>query len=245
MARFRIELSYEGTVYDGWQSQPSGNTIQDKLEAAVKKITGETLRFIGAGRTDSGVHALAQVAHFDSDSSIPPQDLLGALNSVLPRDIVIRELEAVAGDFHALKLSKEKHYDYFIYNSGIHSPFWSRFSWHKRSPLNIGAMREACEMFVGEHDFSSFCATGSSVANKVRIIKNASVFEKNENLKCITITGTGFLRHMVRIIAGTLVNVGQGKISPREISDIIAARDRTKAGPTAPAKGLFLVRICY
>ena len=245
MARYLIKISYDGTSFEGWQSQLSRNTVQDIIEAGIEKITGKFSRVTGAGRTDSGVHALGQTAHFDSETDIPMIQLVPALNSVTPNEIVIEEIKIVADDFHAKDNATGKHYDYLIYNRSLASPFLNRYSWHLWSSLDFKSMETAAEKFIGTHDFTSFCAAGTDIENKVRIIKSINFKKEEMSVTRISVIGNGFLRYMVRIIVGTLVQVGKGRLTPEEIPSIFEAKDRTVAGPTAPACGLFLVKVFY
>ena len=249
MRNIRIDLEYEGTRYHGWQIQPNGITIQEELEKALYKILRKQIRVIGAGRTDAGVHAWGQTAHFLTDSRLDGASLQRALNSLLPADIVIKQLREMSPEFHARKNALKKRYEYWICNKPLASAFYHPFCWHLRAPLDVGKMNRAARYFIGEHDFTSFQATGSDPGtNPVRVIDHVEVAAKqlhHEEYIRIAMEGRSFLRHMVRIMVGTLVTVGLGKRPEQEVSLILRARDRCQADITAPAKGLFLNWVQY
>ncbi|NSW91220.1 MAG: tRNA pseudouridine(38-40) synthase TruA [Firmicutes bacterium] len=246
MRNIKLTIEYDGTNYNGWQSQINGFAIQDKIEDAIYKLTNEKVKLIGAGRTDSGVHAYGQVANFYTSSSIPADKFSFALNTILPDDIVVRKSEEVDEDFHARFSAKGKRYRYLIYNSTHPSALLRNKSWHVFYNLNIELMKEASLYLIGTHNFRSFMAKdkGSQVKSTVRTIWETSLIRRNDIIQ-IEIAGNGFLYNMVRIIAGTLVDVGIGKIEAKYINDIIKGCDRKLAGRTAPPQGLYLMEVYY
>lgn len=241
-------LAYDGTNYAGWQIQAGQGrveTVQGTVEKALALVTKEEgIKVVGAGRTDAGVHARGQVIHFDTQSRIPVNRFPAALNSVLPPDIRFYEAAEVSGDFHAQYWAKEKTYRYTIDRSPIPDVFLRNYACHVPFHLDLSSMMEASNRLVGTHDFRSFCASGSSVKTFVRTIKQINVLEKG-SLIYVNITADGFLYNMVRIIIGTLLEIGRGKMTPDYIPELIAAQDRSLAGPTAPAKGLCLENVVY
>lgn len=252
--RILLRVAYDGTNYHGWQLQPNAATIEGELNRALCALTGEEIVVTGASRTDAGVHALGNVAVFDTTSRIPAEKFSYALNQRLPEDIVIQSSKQVADDFHPRHCDCRKTYEYDILNRTFPLPAYRNTAYFLYGTLNIEAMRRACQAFLGEHDFASFCAAGAQVQTTLRTIYSLEVecrplTEANvgsaDQLLTIRVKGNGFLYNMVRIIAGTLVEVGRGHIKPEEIAGIIAAKDRAKAGPTAPARGLRLVEIEY
>lgn len=246
--RIKLLLSYDGTNYAGWQiqtRQPHVQTIQGNIEQALAIITkGEEIRVFGAGRTDAGVHARGQVCHFDLQSSIPIERLPVAINSVLPRDIRCHSGEEVEGDFHAQHSAKLKTYSYLINQSYIPDVFLRYYAHHEPYPLNLQAMMEAGGLLVGTKDFQGFSAAGGSQKDYIRTITELKIEKFNDKI-LINVTGDGFLYNMVRIIAGTLIEIGRGKMPIKIIEEIIITRDRLLAGPTAAAKGLCLEKIIY
>lgn len=242
--RIVLHIEYEGTNYGGWQCQENAPSIQSEIERSVHQLTGEHIRIHGAGRTDAGVHALRQVAHFDVNTPIPPDKFAFALNPLLPEDISIKKSFETQNDFHARYSAKGKHYRYVITNTETRPAVWRNFCMHVPYPLNIENMREAASHLIGEHDFASFQAAHSSVKDTVRTIQKLEI-TKEDDIISIDICGNGFLYNMVRIIAGTLIDAGSGKVLPGSMRDILSACDRTSAGPTAKARGLFLVEVLY
>lgn len=240
----KLTLEYDGTNYCGWQKQPNAPTVEEALEKAIRKITGENANIVGSGRTDSKVHAFGQVANFHTLSNIPGEKFALALNGALPKDIVIRESEEKELDFHSRYWAVGKEYTYIIYNDKMRSPIRRNYSYFVNYDLDIEAMKCALNCFGGTHDFAAFMATGSSVLGTTRTITGAQLVE-NENLIEITIRGTGFLYNMVRIIVGTLVDIGIGKIDKNQVEKIINSKDRNMAGHTAPAEGLYLSKVFY
>lgn len=279
--RILLRVAYDGTNYHGWQVQPNAETIEGELNRVLTQLTGEEIQVTGASRTDAGVHALGNVAVFDTVSKIPAEKFSYALNQRLPEDIVIQASLQVADDFHPRHCDCRKTYEYDILNRTFPLPAYRNTAYFLYGDLDLDAMRKACQAFLGEHDFASFCAAGAQVQTTVRTIYSLEVLEQPlavtgrgskpasevtgadpicqptetaaveqsqrspERLMTIRVRGNGFLYNMVRIIAGTLVEVGRGHIRPEEIEGIIAACDRAKAGPTAPARGLRLVEIKY
>lgn len=242
----KLLVEYDGTNYVGWQRQPKfqGESIQGLLEESLEKIVCHQVQVIGAGRTDSGVHALGQVANFFTSSSIPVERLPAAVSSLLPRDIVVRKAREVPEDFHARYSAVEKTYRYTILVGPCRSAFEWRYSYHIPYQLNLEKMYRAAELMVGSHDFSSFCSQGSPVKNFVRTLKECRITNDDRHVN-LEVTADGFLYNMVRIIVGTLLEVGRGRWEPEKVMEIIAARDRRLAGPTAPPQGLILVNVKY
>ncbi|MFG6497398.1 tRNA pseudouridine(38-40) synthase TruA [Fictibacillus sp. UD] len=245
MARMKVTVAYDGTEFAGYQIQPSGRTVQGTIQAVLQKIhKGETVNISASGRTDAGVHAVGQVFHFDTDLQIPAEAWGKALNAMLPNDILIKKAERVESTFHSRfsALSKEYHYkllirkqpDVFSRNHMFHYPY----------PLNVEDIKRAAKLFLGTHDFTSFSSAKSEVADKVRTIFELDAVEEGNTL-VFKIRGSGFLYNMVRIIVGTLLEVGQGKRKPEEISAILEGKDRSLAGKTAPAHGLYLYQVNY
>ncbi len=247
MQNIKLTLCYEGTRYSGWQKQKNTeNTIQGKLERLIGQITGESVEVHGSGRTDAGVHAYAQVANVKLKTSIAPEELMDCLNELLPEDIAVTAACAVDERFHARLCAVRKTYQYRIY-IGKTKPVFDRklvAVFDELPRLNIEAMRTAAEYLLGVHDFTSFCGNPSFKKSAVRKIEKLEILENDDEL-VIRITGDGFLQNMVRIVTGTLLEVGKGTIKPGEIGEILAAKDRRKAGPMAPAKGLMLVGVEY
>lgn len=242
----RLTLQYDGTDYVGWQRQANGVSIQGLLEEALQPIEGAHVNVFGAGRTDAGVHALGQVASFRLSATIPPQRLVRALNAVLPADIRVVDAEDAPGDFHARFSATGKVYEYRIINDQAVSPFLRRFVWQVIPPLDLAAIRQASALLIGRHDFAAFQAVRASVRSTERTIRRLEWIEGRGDAPLVMqVEGDGFLRHMVRTIAGTLVQVGLGRWPVEYVSDVLASRSRLRAGNTAPAAGLFLVRVLY
>ena len=245
MRNYKIVVEYDGTAYCGWQRQENGITIQQVMEEAIQLITGEKVAVIGSGRTDAGVHALNQVGSFRCSTKLPVNKIFMGMNSVLPPDIVVKELEEVADEFHALRDVKSKIYVYKICNQRLRPALGRNYFWHVRFPLDIGKMKKAAKYLIGTHDFSCFCATGTDVKDRVRTIVDVEMKTCGDGLIEIKVEARGFLKYMVRNIIGTLVEVGRDKRKPEEMKQIIESRDRTIAGVTAPACGLFLKEVKY
>lgn len=241
----KLTVEYEGTDYCGWQIQPNGPTIQGALEEAARKMFGRPVRMAAAGRTDAGVHASGQVVCFRLErDDLDVEHVRRGLDALTPEDISVRAAEIVAPDFDPRRSARRRTYVYRIWNSPAPSVFWRRFAWHVRRPLDTEAMAEAAAALLGEHDFSSFQAADCDAENPVRCIYRSDLGAQGA-LITYTVTATAFLRHMVRNIVGTLVEVGLGQRSPADFAALLAARDRTLAGATAPARGLCLVEVAY
>lgn len=244
MRRIFLEIAYDGTNYSGWQVQNNAVSIQETIDRALSEWLGEEIHTIGASRTDAGVHARGNVAVFDTESLIPADKFAFGLNARLPEDISIQESFEVPAEFHPRFTETIKTYEYKILNRKFPDPTRRNDSLFYYGKLNVDAMNEAASYLVGPHDFKSFCAVNHDAKTTVRTIYSARV-DKDGDLITFEITGNGFLYNMVRIIAGTLIEVGKGKLKPEDIKMIMEARDRQKAGPTAPAHGLTLVEIEY
>ncbi len=240
----RIELlvAYDGTNYCGWQVQKNGITVQEVLNRELTRLLKEEISVSGASRTDSGVHARGNLAVFDTCTRIPPEKISYALNERLPEDIVVRRSAQVLPDFHPRKCKSRKTYEYRILNHRFRDPLERLYSTFIHAPLDVEAMAKGAAFLVGEHDFASFCSAGAQVTSTVRTIYEAAV-ERTGDMITIRLTGNGFLYNMVRIIAGTLIQVGKHIWAPDRVEEILEARDRNAAGPTAPAAGLTLMRI--
>ncbi len=245
MRNIKIVIEYEGTHYHGWQRQSDDITIEGVLEEKLGIITGGKVTLIGSGRTDAGVHALNQVANFKTHSGIGEPNLLRAINSMIPCDIVVKSLVEVDETFHARYDVKRKAYIYKILNRPIRSALYNNYSWHIYGELDIDAMRKAALTLKGRHDFSSFCAVNSDTLNYVRTIIDVDFTVSESGMIIFSIEADGFLRYMVRNILGTLVDVGRGKIDSNLFAGIFNAKDRTKAAITAPPQGLFLRDVFY
>ena len=267
MPRIKLTVQYKGTNYHGWQVQPNGVTIQEVLQKTLHRILNQKVNVIGSGRTDSGVHALAQVCHFDyvgarfprpGGETPPLQKIIYGLNSLLPEDIAVVDAKIVPQTFHAQLSAKRKTYDYTLFNSKLRSPFLEDTVWRIPYSLDIKKMKQAAKVLVGEHDFRAFCASDTDVKTTVRKIYKISIsvgapfmapgFDESNPYKLlirISVTGNGFLKHSIRNIVGTLVNVGRGKTTVAQFKNILQGKDRKKAGMTAPAKGLMLMKVRY
>lgn len=244
MKRIRLTVAYDGTAYHGWQVQNNGETIESVLNRELSALLKEEIIVIGASRTDSGVHALGNVAVFDTESRIPAEKISYALNQRLPGDIRIQKSEQVADDFHPRKVNGRKTYEYRILNREFELPSMRLNTYFFHGTLNVERMQCAARYFWGEHDFQSFCSVHTQAEDTVRTIYSLDVLREGDCI-VIRVCGNGFLYNMVRILAGTLIQVGTGKLAPEQIPTILAARDRRMAGPTAPAHGLTLVSLEY
>ncbi len=244
MRNIKLTIEYDGTGYHGWQIQPNVETIQGTIEGKLAQITGEPVRLVASGRTDTGVHAVGQVAHFKTHSSLDVLTFLKALNSLLPEDIRVKDVEEVDEAFHARFSAKGRLYEYRIFNGELLSPFHRHFSWFVPGKLDLARMREAAMKLVGRHDFSSFCSAGSDHSSLIREVYAIDVGMRG-NLIIIQVEANAFLKQMVRNIVGSLVEVGRRKLTPSQFGGILEARDRRRAGLAAPAQGLFLVRVNY
>ncbi|MBI5420290.1 MAG: tRNA pseudouridine(38-40) synthase TruA [Deltaproteobacteria bacterium] len=245
MRRVNLTLSYDGTAYLGFQVQPNGPTVQSVLEEALERLLQESVKMRPAGRTDAGVHAREQVVDFADSGNRPLDTILRGGNALLPPDIRILSAEEAPLSFDARRHAREKEYRYFLHLNPVASPFFSRYAWHIEKPLDLGAMKEGLAHILGEHDFSSFRGQGCTAVTTVRTIFRAELGVQLPPLHFIAIAGSGFLRHMVRNLVGTLVDVGKGKVPPGRMKELLSLRDRKQAGPTAPAHGLFLWGVTY
>lgn len=239
--RVRLTVAYDGTNYHGWQLQNNGITIEEVLNGCLSELLSEPIQVIGASRTDSGVHAMGNIAIFDTTSHMPAGKISYALNQRLPEDIRIQKSEEVAADWHPRYCESRKTYEYRIYRAEFPMPTKRLYSYFIYRPLSTERMQEAAAYLEGEHDFRSFCQTGAQVESTVRTIHWVQVEEQGADI-VIRVCGNGFLYNMVRIIAGTLIEVGQGKREPESMLDVLIACDRAAAGPTAPAHGLTLIK---
>ena len=245
MRNIKLVIEYDGKEFNGWQKQPNKLNIQGEIERAIKQITGEEVDLTASGRTDAGVHALGQVANFKTNSNIPIEKIPIALNSNLKKSIVIKSAEEVEERFHSRLNCKRKTYRYIINNSKYGTAIYRNLEPHIPMKLDIQKMQEAVKYFEGEHDFKAFKASGTSSKSSVRTIYKAEVIDAGNERIYIELTGSGFLYNMVRIISGTLVEVGLGKIEPNEIKTIIESQKRENAGKTLPPQGLYLVKVEY
>lgn len=265
MHSIKLTLAYDGTAYAGWQIQPDRTTVQGVLEAAIERITHKPTRTLASGRTDAGVHALGQVVGFRTDSKLSPETLQRALNAELPRDVAVLDVACVGDDFHPIRDAITKRYRYVIHDGPVRDVFARHYAWQVKQPLDAQAMAHAARGLMGRHDFSSFESAGAPRQDSIRTITDISVcrspqqppqaacgFAMNRagqggqnNIILIEVEADGFLYNMVRAIVGTLVEVGRGKQSESWPAEAMAATDRSKAGPTAPPQGLFLVRVDY
>lgn len=245
MRNIKLTIEYDGKDFNGWQRQPKKLNIQGTIEEVIKRITGEDIDLMASGRTDAGVHAFGQVANFKTNSNIPVDKIAIAINSNLKKSIRIISAEEVDDRFHSRLTCKKKTYRYVINNSEFSSAIYRNLETHIPQKLDVEKMKTAAKYFEGEHDFKAFKASGTSSKSSVRIIYKADVKEMNNNRIYIELTGNGFLYNMVRIISGTLVDVGLGKIEPDEIKKIIELKDRNLAGKTMPPNGLYLVSVEY
>jgi tRNA pseudouridine38-40 synthase len=241
---FKIILEYDGIAYAGWQRQPNQPTIQEAVEAALRSVTQTDISAIAAGRTDAGVHALGQVVSFKTDKALTPETWLRALNAILPEDINARSVELAADDFHARHAAVRKHYEYRILNRPERSALERARAWHIYGRLDLDVMRAAAAHLSGTHDFSSFQGHPTDVENPVCHLQKLEIVRESDLVR-IVFEGDRFLKQMVRAIVGTLVEAGQGKRTPEEIKQILEAKDRRAAGYTAPAQGLYLMRVDY
>ena len=242
MKRIMLTVAYDGTAYHGWQLQKNGISVEEVLNNALSAILGEEIRVHGVSRTDAGVHAKGNLCIFDTETRIPPEKIAFAVTGSLPEDVSVMESREVPDGFHPRKWNSEKTYQYRIVRCVHPDPIRRRYSWFCYYDLDAVRMQRAADYLTGEHDFTSFCSADTEAESHIRTILSLSVEEKEEEI-LLTVTGNGFLYNMVRIIAGTLIEVGRGNIRPESIPAILEARDRNAAGPTAPARGLCLMKI--
>ncbi len=244
MRTIKLIIQYDGTNYCGWQEQANGPSIQETVELALAKILGERVRVQAAGRTDAGVHALAMPATFRTESRIPLKAFVAGVNCHLPEDIAIQAATEVPNDFRVIGGAKAKTYRYTIYHAPLRAPLYRRTSWHVRGPLDLDAMRAAASYFIGEHDFAAFRGQNCTAVTSRRRIDRVLITH-TPPLITIDVTGGGFLKHMVRIMSGTLVDVGRGRFAPEQVKRLLAEPDRTRGGVTAPPQGLCLLEVVY
>lgn len=244
MRNIKLTIEYDGSRYYGWQKQPDYICIQDEIEKALKKITNENIEINGSGRTDKGVHAKGQVASFVTNSKIDAYKFKLAINSLLPKDIAILTSEEVHLDFHARFSAVGKKYKYLIYNDKIRSPINRNYTYHVFYELDLDKIKESAKYLIGTHDFAGFMASGSVIKDTVRTIYDINIEKRNKILE-INVNGNGFLYNMVRIIVGTLVDIGRNNLSVDSINEILLLKDRTLAGHTAPPQGLYLDEVYY
>ena len=245
MRNIKLVIEYDGKEFNGWQKQPNKLNIQGNIEKAIERITNEKIDLMASGRTDAGVHALGQVANFKTNSNIPIEKFALAINSNLKKSILIKSAEEVDEKFHSRLSCKKKTYRYIINNSKYGTAIYRNLETNIKEKLDVEKMQEAIKYFEGEHDFKAFKASGTSSKSSVRTIYKAEVIKKDNDRIYIELTGNGFLYNMVRIIAGTLVEVGMGKIQPEEIKEIIKSQKRENAGKTLPPQGLYLINVEY
>lgn len=245
MKRFLLEICFDGTAYHGWQVQPNGITVQQVLQETLRSITGpSTCNITGCSRTDAGVHADMFCCHFDADTAVPANKIVDALNSRLPRDISALACREVAADFHARYAVWGKEYVYKIYNHPCRNPFQEKYALHIQRPVDEALLQQACRYFVGTHDFIGFSSAGRTVTDTVRTVYDCGIERVGDEL-LFHITADGFLYNMVRIIVGTLLYIHEGKLCLEDIPGILASKDRSRAGATAPPHGLYLHRVIY
>ncbi|WP_336866272.1 tRNA pseudouridine(38-40) synthase TruA [Peribacillus frigoritolerans] len=245
MPKYKCVIAYDGTDFAGYQVQPEKRTIQSEFEAVLAQMhKGTIIKVTASGRTDSGVHAKGQVLHFESPLTFPTENWIKAFSALLPTDIIVLEVDIVPDDFHARFHTTGKEYRYIVARSKLRDPFKRNYAYHYPYPLNVEAMREAISYLIGTHDFTSFCSAKTEVVDKVRTIKEMD-FEESDDFMVFRFVGEGFLYNMVRILVGTLLDVGSGKISPHDMSGILDKKDRSFAGKTAPAQGLYLWKVFY
>ncbi|MBN1882098.1 MAG: tRNA pseudouridine(38-40) synthase TruA [Deltaproteobacteria bacterium] len=245
MRTIKLVIAYDGTDFHGWQVQPGTRTVQGEIESILSLMTGTPTRLYGAGRTDAGVHALGQVGHFRTESAIGREDFFRGLNGLLSDDIGILSVEDVSGNFDARRSATARVYRYFISEGGAPLPFTRRYVWHMREMLDLERMTRAASHLIGTHDFASFAGAGGDDEVTIRDVYALVLSRNRGGIIEICVEANAFLRHMVRNIAGTLVEVGRGRRDPDEMPDLILAKDRAAAGETAPARGLFLVEVKY
>ena len=246
MRRIMLIVSYQGTNYCGWQKQKNAITIEETINKAISDLFGTEISVIGASRTDTGVHAKGNVAVFDTENmTIAADKVAYALNARLPKDIRIQKSEEVSIDFHPRYDKNRKKYSYKILNNPVEMPIYREYTYHVYGTLNMGLMRKAAQYLIGEHDFKAFCSVNTQVESTIRTIYDISITKNDDNIISIDIEGNGFLYNMVRIIVGTLLEVGIGKMDVERVKEILESKDRKNAGPTAPARGLILEWILY
>lgn len=245
MQRIKMTLSYDGTAFNGYQIQPNGRTVQEEVQCALKQMhKGASIPITGSGRTDARVHAHGQIIHFDTPLSIPSENWTRALNAQLPQDVRVLHTETASSDFHARYDVVRKTYQYRVHNRAASDVFRRNYAVHEPHPLNVKEMRRAAAHLIGEHDFTSFCASKTDVKNKVRTIYRIEI-ERIQDELVFTFEGSGFLYNMVRILMGTFLEIGRGRRSANEMVSILEAKNRNTAGKTAPPHGLYLLQVSY
>jgi tRNA pseudouridine38-40 synthase len=244
MRRIKFTIEYNGAGYHGWQIQKDHRTVQGILQKALHDMLHHRVKVVGASRTDAGVHSMGQVAHFDTSRDIPVHNIQRGLNSLIPADMAVIWIEEVDQEFHARYSAVGKDYEYKCFLRPWKSPFMRKFAWHVPRNLDVTAMQQAARYIEGEHDFSSFRSASCAAASPVRRLHSVTLTREQEIL-LITLSGTGFLQHMVRVITGTLVDIGSGRLSPEDMRIILESRDRSAASKTAPPDGLYLVKVYY
>ena len=244
MRNLKLTLAYDGTEFHGWQIQPTLRTVQGEIQQALQKLFNHEVNVAGSGRTDAGVHAHGQVANVETIRTMDTDAVLRGANALLPVEIRVLMVEEVAAEFHARRSARSKTYEYHIWRDPIVSPFQCRYVYAFRYPLDEIMMDRGTEMFLGTHDFTSFCAAGTEVEDRVRTIFDAC-WERSDKTWVFRIRGNGFLQYMVRTIAGTLIQIGRQQLQPEQIPEIFAARDRRLAGPSLPPQGLHLIQVEY
>jgi tRNA pseudouridine38-40 synthase len=250
MRNLKMILSYDGTEFSGWQVQPDATTVQGTLASAIGRVTGEKVLPQGSGRTDAGVHALKQVVTFVTESPVPTENFQRALNDILPASVRVLEVAELPAEFHARHSARAKSYHYRIHRAAICPPFVARYVWHYPYPLNENAMAEAAGLVVGEQDFTSFAAVDPERGREGDLVSNVRTISSSSWKRCgeefiYTVRGSGFLHHMVRNLVGTFILIGKGTLQVQDITRILQARNRSAAGATAPARGLYLVEVEY
>lgn len=245
MTTLKVTVAYKGTQYNGWQIQPKGRTLQGVLEKTISQALGETIQILGASRTDAGVHAIGQVFCVQYVCALPPENFRFVINRALPTDIVITHVEVVEPSFHPIVHTSSKIYHYKVHNGPLRDPFQDDLAWHVRETLDLSAMRNAAKQFLGEHDFASFCASGSNVKSTVRTVYSIDIDQTATDELTFKFHGNGFLYNMIRILVAVLIRVGQGKMTVQRAKEILEAKNRNLVPWTAPAQGLYLVEIFY
>jgi tRNA pseudouridine38-40 synthase len=245
---YKLTISYDGSNYSGWQIQPNSICVQELIQSALQTVLREKTTLTGSGRTDAGVHALGQIAHFSLEDTINIKKTINSLNGILPKDIRIEKIEEKETTFHSRFNTISKTYKYYLTIGNYQSPFDRKYSFHCKEQLDLDLLKKAARYFIGTHDFTSFAnkhLEGRASTNPIRTIKKLDIYEVENNKICFEFLGDGFLYKMVRNIVGTLLDISTGKININELSNIFTAKKRQKAGKTAPAKGLFLVKVDY
>lgn len=245
MTTLKLTVAYKGTFFNGWQYQPKGRTVQGVLEKVISQTLGETIKVLGSSRTDAGVHAYGQVVCVQYACSLAADNFRYVINRRLPEDVVIREVEVVSEDFHPIAHTESKIYHYKVHNAPLRDPFKDDVAWYVREPLDVAYMRETAKVFLGEHDFQSLCASGSTVRSTVRTVYSIDIDDRDPENLVFKFHGNGFLYNMIRILTAVLVRAGQGKMTITDAEAFLHAKDRSLVPWTAPAQGLYLMEIFY